>query len=156
MSELNFQGISFEETEKAREESKNFAPIPDGVYETKIVNVAITESKSKLHGMKIEFEVIEPKEFAKKKVFKTFWLESANGADKTRTMLGIFSGFLNSCGVDKAERELLFKSGFPPNGLFVSLSEKFYTIEVGHREYDGKTYNEFERVLAAKQAGASF
>lgn len=156
MSELNFQGISFEDTEKAREESKNFTPVPDGTYDAKIVNVAITESKSKLHGMKIEFEIIDPVAFAKKKIFKTFWLESANGADKTRTMLGIFSGFLNACGVEKQERESLFKSGFAPSAVFVSLSEKIYTIEVGHREYEGKTYNEFEKVLVTKNAGASF
>lgn len=153
MSELDFAGISFDDAEKAMDEKPDYTPIPDGDYEVKVSNVEITESQYKTKGVKVTFDCIAPN-FLKKKVFKTFWIESRNG--KTRQLLGMISGFLNSCGVDKQQRELLYKSGFAPSAVHSALSEKIYTIRVGHRDHEGKTYNEFDSVLSVKQAGATF
>ncbi len=155
MSELNFSGISFEDVEVEATKERVFTPVPDGVYESQITNVAIDVSKTQTHGIKIEFSIFG-EQFQGRKIWKTFWLESKKGADSTKILHGMFSGFLNSCGVTKEDRELLFKAGYAPEALFVSLSDKVYSIDVGHREWEGKTYNEFNKVLAVKEAGASF
>jgi len=155
MSELNFDnlGFNFDDVEEAS--TGEFILIPAGTYKVQLANVEAVESKNKLAGRKFTFNIMEG-DLKGQKMFKNAYLESANGADKTKIMFGIFAGFLKSCGVSKEERELLFKDGYNPSGLKVALMEKTYEVFVMHSESNGKTYANIEKVLSVTSAGASF
>lgn len=150
---LDFSQLgSLEEIEAG---NKDFSPLPVGKYEAIVTQVEQTKSKAGLTARKIEFKIVG-ESYNGRKVWKQFILESANGLDKTKTMIGIFSGFLKKCGVDQESRTLLLNSGYNPEGLKAVLSDRVYTIVVSQREYEGKTYNEFDGVVSYRDAGASF
>lgn len=150
---LDFSQLgSLEEIEAG---NKDFSPLPVGKYEAIVTKVEQTQSKAGLTARKVEFKVVG-ESFNGRKIWKQFFLESANGLDKTKTMIGMFSGFLKKCGVDQESRSLLLNSGYNPEGLQAVLSDKVYNIVVSQREYEGKTYNEFDGVVSFREAGASF
>jgi hypothetical protein len=151
--DFNNLGFDFEQAEEASKGS--FAPLPEGEYTLILKNVTEKIAKTGIAGRGFEFTVIDPEAYINRVVFKDAWLESKE-PEKMKTMFGMFAGFLNSCGVSKEARELLFKAGYPAPALFVELSEKQYVVKLGLKDHQGNTYNEIKKVISVKEAGASF
>lgn len=151
MSNLDLTSIDFYEVD---DQQFNYEPIPDGEYGLKLVNVAGKTSSAGTYGLGFEFSVNDG-EFKNRKVFKDFWLTNVDST-KMKVMLGMFAGFLSNCGLEKEERHILFGDNYQPAQVYESLSGKIFTVQVGHRVYNEKTYNEFGKILGVSKSEIGF
>lgn len=137
--------------EKAKQ---SFSEMPVGQYEIRLDEVDNLQDE---RGFGLKFIVIGG-EFKNRKIFKNVYLKSKEGdTSKEKTMLGMFAGFLDSCGISKTERHDLFgKDELNPQDLKSLFEGKSFKIQLSNRAYNGNTYGEIKKILEVRNDSKAF
>lgn len=128
-----------------------FAPLPEGEYTGRITAITDGFSQENAHPF-LNFEVtITDGEYAGRKVWRRIFLEGAD-EKKTRTLLGMYAGFLESLGMSQeqrhATRDLETLRNFA-QGMAV-------TVYIKQKEYNGKISNEIAEISPADGGDFNF
>lgn len=144
-----------EVAKKMEEKAKqSFSEMPVGQYEIRLDEL---DNLQDGRGFGFKFIVIDG-EFKNRKIFKNVYLKSKEGdASKEETMLGMFAGFLDSCGITQTQRHDLFsKDEINPQDIKSLFEGKSFKIQLTNRAYNGNTYGEIKKVLEVKDDSSAF
>ena len=144
-----------EVAKKMEEKAKqSFSEMPVGQYEIRLDEL---DNLQDGRGFGFKFIVIDG-EFKNRKIFKNVYLKSKEGdTSKEETMLGMFAGFLDSCGITQTQRHDLFsKDEINPQDIKSLFEGKSFKIQLTNRAYNGNTYGEIKKVLEVKDDSSAF
>ena len=144
-----------EVAKKIEEKAKqSFSEMPVGKYEIRLDEIEELQDK---RGFGMKFIVIEG-DFKNRKIFKNVYLKSKeNDREKEDTMLGMFAGFLDSCGVTQTQRHELFsKEDIQSQDIKNLFQGKSFKIQLTNHTYNGNTYGEIKKILEVRDDSQEF
>lgn len=150
-----FINYSEEIDEKLKEESKRFEPLPvENTYEIRISSVSELKDD---RGYMLEFLILSPQEFNKRKLWKNIYLKSKDNNEKTNNiLLGMFRGFLEQIGLDKDARIKFFAEELNSSKIRSLLDGKILTVRLKNKPLNGNIYQEISKVISCIDDKSAF
>lgn len=165
---LAYDDKKAEEVEKIAKQS--FETIPNGVYEIRLDDVTTLVDKvagqpDRDRGFSLVFLVTDG-DFKARKVWKNAYLEPVDAQDDNArtTLLGMFSGFLDDCGIGQTERHEFFKkgstdAGIQPADIKQLFAQKFFKVQLESKpstKNPDKIFTNIKKVVEVRNDSNAF